>query len=58
MPSRNLPISAPLDEEGAIISNLDIRIGADPLGAKTLSGIAEDGVRSLRAELRRLRGSS
>jgi len=43
-----------LDEGDGIVSDLTGRIENNAFGAKALSGIAEDGVRGLRRELRRL----
>jgi hypothetical protein len=43
-----------LDEGDAIVADLVSRAEGNPFAAKALSGIAEEGVRSLRNELRRL----
>ncbi len=43
-----------LDEGDGIVHDLSARVEANPLGANALGGIAEDGIRSLRRELRRL----
>ena len=45
-----------LAEGDEIVGDLAGRIDNQPFGAKALSGIAEDGINSLRHELRRLRG--
>lgn len=43
-----------LDEGDAIVGDLVSRAEGNPLAAKALGGIAEEGVRALRSELRRL----
>ncbi len=43
-----------LSEGDEIVSDLAARVENNAFGAKALSGIAEDGVRGLRRELRRL----
>jgi hypothetical protein len=43
-----------MDEGDGIVHDLSARVEANPLGANALGGIAEDGIRSLRRELRRL----
>ncbi len=43
-----------LDEGDAIVADLINRAEGNPLAAKALGGIAEEGVRGLRSELRRL----
>jgi hypothetical protein len=43
-----------LEEGDAIVGDLMSRVESNPFAAKALSGIAEDGVRGLRRELRRL----
>jgi hypothetical protein len=43
-----------LDEGDGIVRDLVARVEANPLGANALEGIAEDGIRGLRRELRDL----
>lgn len=44
-----------IEEGDLIVSDLASRLEDNPLGAKALSGIAEEGIRGIRAELRWLR---
>lgn len=43
-----------LDEGDGIVADLVSRVQSNPFAEKALSGIAEDGIRGLRRELRRL----
>jgi hypothetical protein len=43
-----------IDEGDAIVSELEERIERHPRAAKALGGIAEDGIHSIRRELRKL----
>lgn len=43
-----------LDEGDGIVRDLVARVESNPLGANALGGIAEDGIRGLRRELRHL----